>query len=93
MFVDAVSERDVALLDELEALVREKRDGSGNAGSQERRWAPTHPRRPVGLASFFALGTLLAAGVAAWWRLARPTTMDVDRLLALRLLPVVGAFC
>jgi predicted transcriptional regulator len=30
MFVDAVSERDVALLDELEALVREKRDGSGH---------------------------------------------------------------
>ncbi len=30
MFVDAVSARDAALLDELEALVREKRDGSGN---------------------------------------------------------------
>lgn len=29
MFVDAVSARDAALLDELEALVREKRDGSG----------------------------------------------------------------
>lgn len=28
MFVDAVSARDVGLLDELEALVREKRDGS-----------------------------------------------------------------
>lgn len=28
MFVDAVSARDVALLDELEALVREKREGS-----------------------------------------------------------------
>jgi predicted transcriptional regulator len=30
MFVDAVSARDAALLDELEALVREKRDGSDN---------------------------------------------------------------
>jgi Zn-dependent protease with chaperone function len=46
----------------------------------------------VGLASFFALSTLLTAGVAAWWRLARPTTMDANRLLALRLLPAAGGF-
>ncbi len=30
MFVDAVSAKDAALLDELETLVREKRDGSGS---------------------------------------------------------------
>lgn len=30
MFVDAVSAKDAALLDELEALVREKRDGTGH---------------------------------------------------------------
>ncbi len=30
MFVDAVSAKDAALLDELEALVREKRDGPGH---------------------------------------------------------------
>jgi beta-lactamase regulating signal transducer with metallopeptidase domain len=42
----------------------------------------------VGLASFFACSTLLAAIVALWWRV-RPVA-DVDRLFALRMLPAVG---
>lgn len=46
----------------------------------------------VGVASYFAIGTLLAAGVAGWWRFARPATLDADRLLALRLLPAAGGF-
>lgn len=53
---------------------------------------PTSLAALVGVASFFALSTLLAAGVAAWWRLARPTTMDANRLLALRLAAAVGGF-
>jgi len=44
----------------------------------------------VGLASFFALSSFVAACVSAWWRIARPSTMDANRLLALRLLPVAA---
>ncbi len=44
----------------------------------------------VAVASFFVLSTLLAAAVTAWWRLARRSMVDANRLLALRLLPAAG---
>lgn len=44
----------------------------------------------VGLASFFTLSTLLAAGVALWWRTRQPRLMEPARLFAARLLPVLG---
>ncbi len=46
----------------------------------------------VAVAAFFTLSTLLAAGISVWWRVARPSILDANRLLALRLLPVVGGF-
>jgi Zn-dependent protease with chaperone function len=44
----------------------------------------------VAIASYFAISTLLATGVSAWWRTARPSALDASRLLAIRLLPAAG---
>lgn len=44
----------------------------------------------VGLASFFTLSTLLAAGIAVWWRTRGPALVEADRLFVIRMVPVAG---
>lgn len=51
---------------------------------------PTLLAALVGLASSFALSTLLACVVSLWWRTVRGSTLDSSRLFALRLIPAVG---
>lgn len=44
----------------------------------------------VGLASYFAISSVLALAISLWWRIERPAVADANRLLALRLLPAGG---